>query len=102
MDASASLSTSLSSPEVLHQVPPKPHTRKVSNTSRKCDSYDENIESTKGDPQEDTPWGPDIQKKYDDFLRDERIYVTEAHWDRFPAGSRLFIGTYPYALFSEK
>ncbi|KAF3893019.1 putative RNA-binding protein (Nab3) [Trichophyton interdigitale] len=95
MDASASLSTSLSSPEVLHQVPPKPHTRKVSNTSRKCDSYDENIESTKGDPQEDTPWGPDIQKKYDDFLRDERIYVTEAHWDRFPAGSRLFIGNLP-------
>ncbi|EFE41945.1 RNA-binding protein (Nab3), putative [Trichophyton verrucosum HKI 0517] len=95
MDASASLSSSLSSPEVLQQVPPKSHTRKVSNTSRKRDSYDENIESTKGDPQEDTPWGPDIQKKYDDFLRDERIYVTEAHWDRFPAGSRLFIGNLP-------
>ncbi|EZF10360.1 hypothetical protein H112_08375 [Trichophyton rubrum D6] len=95
MDASARLSTSLSSPEALQQVPPKSHTRKVSNTSRKRDSYDENIESTKGDPQDDTPWGPDIQKKYDDFLRDERIYVTEAHWDRFPAGSRLFIGNLP-------
>ncbi|EFQ97556.1 hypothetical protein MGYG_00597 [Nannizzia gypsea CBS 118893] len=92
MDASAGLSTSLPSPK---QAPTKSHARKVSATSRKRDSYDDNKESTKGDQQDDTPWGPEIQKKYDDFLRDERIYVTEAHWDRFPAGSRLFIGNLP-------
>jgi nuclear polyadenylated RNA-binding protein 3 len=40
----------------------------------------------------DAPWGPATQKLYDDFLADERMYVTEGLWDRFPAGSRLFIG----------
>lgn len=41
---------------------------------------------------EDTPWGPEVQKKYDEFLHDERVYVTEGLWDRFPPGSRLFVG----------
>lgn len=40
----------------------------------------------------DTPWGPEIQKIYDTFLTEERGYVTEGLWDRFPKGSRLFIG----------
>ncbi|KGO70405.1 Nucleotide-binding, alpha-beta plait [Penicillium italicum] len=44
---------------------------------------------------EDTPWGPEVQKKYDEFLHDERIYVTEGLWDRFPMGSRLFVGNLP-------
>ncbi|EAW09550.1 putative RNA-binding protein (Nab3) [Aspergillus clavatus NRRL 1] len=48
---------------------------------------------TPGD--EDVPWGPDVQKKYDEFLHDERVYVTEGLWDRFPAGSRLFVGNLP-------
>lgn len=50
------------------------------------------VASADGDEDQE-PWGPDVQKKYDDFLRDERIYVTEGLWDRFPPGSRLFIGT---------
>lgn len=41
---------------------------------------------------EEQPWGSDIQKKYDQFLHDERMYVTEGVWDRFPPGSRLFVG----------
>lgn len=41
---------------------------------------------------DDSPWGPEVQKKYDEFLHDERIYVTEGLWDRFPMGSRLFVG----------
>lgn len=46
----------------------------------------------------DQPWGPVVQKHYDDFLSDERMYVTEGLWDRFPMGSRLFIGK--QALFA--
>jgi hypothetical protein len=46
--------------------------------------------SERGD--DEAPWGPEIQKKYDEFLREERVYVTEGLWDRFPPGSRLFIG----------
>lgn len=41
---------------------------------------------------DEAPWGADIQKKYDEFLHDERVYVTEGLWDRFPPGSRLFVG----------
>ena len=41
---------------------------------------------------EEIQWSPEVQKVYDDFLQDERKYVTEGQWDKFPANSRLFIG----------
>ncbi|KAL1964317.1 hypothetical protein VTN77DRAFT_7137 [Rasamsonia byssochlamydoides] len=44
---------------------------------------------------DEAPWGPEVQKKYDEFLHDERVYVTEGLWDRFPQGSRLFVGNLP-------
>lgn len=31
-------------------------------------------------------------QRYDEFLKEEKKYVSEAKWDRFPEGSRLFIG----------
>ena len=43
----------------------------------------------------DHKWGPDVQRKYDKFLEDERKYVTEGVWDRFPSGSRMFVGNLP-------
>ncbi|KAI6245896.1 hypothetical protein HI914_06136 [Erysiphe necator] len=43
----------------------------------------------------ETKWAPEVQKMYDEFLEDERRYVTEGLWDRFPMGSRLFIGNLP-------
>lgn len=48
----------------------------------------------KPQPEDEAPWGPEVQKKYDEFLHDERVYVTEGLWDRFPPGSRLFVGQY--------
>lgn len=44
----------------------------------------------------DAKWGPEVQKIYDQFLEEERGYVTEGLWDQFPLGSRLFIGKYIY------
>tara|TARA_R110002003_G_scaffold68_26_gene6252 strand:- start:2248 stop:3459 length:1212 start_codon:yes stop_codon:yes gene_type:complete len=41
---------------------------------------------------EDIRWPPEINKKYEDFLDQERKFVTEGQWDQFPLGSRLFIG----------
>jgi RNA recognition motif. (a.k.a. RRM, RBD, or RNP domain) len=41
------------------------------------------------------PWTPTTQRVYDQFLEDERRYVTEGIWDRFPNGSRLFVGNLP-------
>jgi len=38
---------------------------------------------------------PETQAKYDQFLEDERRYVTEGIWDKFPLGSRLFVGNLP-------
>jgi hypothetical protein len=41
---------------------------------------------------QDIRWPPEIQAEYDQFLHDERNYVSEGVWDRFPPGSRLFVG----------
>ena len=35
---------------------------------------------------------PEVEKVYEEFLRDEAVYVAEGTWDRFPQGSRLFVG----------
>jgi len=43
----------------------------------------------------DRPWSPTTQAAYDSFLESERRYVTEGIWDRFPIGSRLFVGNLP-------
>ena len=37
---------------------------------------------------------PDIERQYEVFLSDEEIYVSEGTWDRFPQGSRLFVGEF--------
>lgn len=42
--------------------------------------------------EDDMPWTPDTQRKYDVFLNEERKYVTEGNWEQFPQGSRLFVG----------
>ncbi|KAK2592049.1 nuclear polyadenylated RNA-binding protein 3 [Conoideocrella luteorostrata] len=34
----------------------------------------------------------EYQHKWDQFMTDERQYMSEAKWDRFPDGSRIFIG----------
>jgi hypothetical protein len=46
---------------------------------------------TPGDD-EDIRWPPEVNKRYEEFLDQERKFVTEGQWDQFPMGSRLFIG----------
>jgi len=43
---------------------------------------------------EDERWPPEVNKIYEDFLDQERRFVTEGQWDQFPNGSRLFIGEF--------
>ncbi|KAK0649433.1 hypothetical protein B0T16DRAFT_389485 [Cercophora newfieldiana] len=38
------------------------------------------------------PQSPAIQQAWETFLADEKRYTSEAKWDRFPEGSRIFIG----------
>lgn len=42
--------------------------------------------------EDEVPWAQETEKKYAEFLHDEAVYVTEGLWDRFPPGSRLFVG----------
>jgi hypothetical protein len=41
---------------------------------------------------DDGPFPPELERPYEDFLQEERQNVTDAKWERFPDGSRLFIG----------
>ncbi|KAJ4291162.1 nuclear polyadenylated RNA-binding protein 3 [Kalmusia sp. IMI 367209] len=44
---------------------------------------------------EDSRWPPEVNRMYEDFLEQERKFVTDGQWDQFPMGSRLFIGNLP-------
>lgn len=50
---------------------------------------------------EDSRWPPEVNKKYEDFLEQERRFVTDGQWDQFPMGSRLFIGKQPNMAYYE-
>jgi hypothetical protein len=41
---------------------------------------------------DDGPFPPELERPYEEFLHDERINVSEGNWEKFPEGSRLFIG----------
>lgn len=49
--------------------------------------------------EDEVPWSHDIERKYAQFLHDEAIYVAEGLWDRFPSGSRLFVGEIPTGVY---
>ncbi|EGE80511.1 hypothetical protein RJZ56_002619 [Blastomyces dermatitidis] len=62
----------------------------------RSDRLDDNeLKFLRGEGDREEPWAPEVQKKYDQFLYNERVYVTEGLWDRFPPGSRLFVGNLP-------
>ncbi|KAF2501007.1 hypothetical protein BU16DRAFT_522065 [Lophium mytilinum] len=62
--------------------------------SRRGDSIDQRQDLDLLDD-EDAKWPPAINKIYDEFLDQERKFVTDGQWDQFPLGSRLFIGNLP-------
>ena len=46
--------------------------------------------------EDEVPRRPEVERVYEEFLREEAIYVAEGTWDRFPQGSRLFVGMYSF------
>jgi nuclear polyadenylated RNA-binding protein 3 len=46
-----------------------------------------------GSVDEDGPFPQDLEGPYEEFLRFERANMAEGNWEKFPDGSRLFIGT---------
>lgn len=79
--AKAAQSQSQASPTTQQ---PRPNEGQGKNGERSAATADE------GD--DDVPWDQEVGRKYAEFLRDEAVYVTEGLWDRFPQGSRLFVG----------
>ncbi|KNG47624.1 rna-binding protein [Stemphylium lycopersici] len=53
------------------------------------------IERSETPDDEDQRWPPEVNRRYEEFLDQERKFVTEGQWDQFPMGSRLFIGNLP-------
>ncbi|KAA8899246.1 hypothetical protein FN846DRAFT_909679 [Sphaerosporella brunnea] len=47
------------------------------------------------DEEDSRPFTVDEEEEFSQFLTDERDYVSHGQWDRFPPGSRLFIGNLP-------
>ena len=41
---------------------------------------------------EEVVFTPEIEALWAEFIREEAVYVSEGLWDRFPHGSRLFVG----------
>ena len=50
------------------------------------------------DNDKEVQWSADVERIWQEFLQAEAIYVSDGTWDRFPQGSRLFVGN----LFTEK
>lgn len=56
---------------------------------------------TEDNEEDNRPFTTEEEEAYERFLSDERDYVTQGQWDRFPAGSRLFIGAHPQFMHIE-
>ena len=52
------------------------------------------LSASRGKFEEDdeSKWSAETQKEFDNFLEQERHFVTEGNWEQFPFGSRLFVG----------
>lgn len=75
------------SPSGPNQASPlTPQTRQTdgANESRSARPHEEN--------DDEVPFTPAIEGLWSEFMREEAVYVSEGLWDRFPHGSRLFVG----------
>ncbi|KAL6893150.1 hypothetical protein HDV57DRAFT_224593 [Trichoderma longibrachiatum] len=78
------------STEALGTLPPHPTTAMSSAAASSMNSSP-HASKTPG-YHVDRSQDADYQRQWDQFMADERQYMSEAKWDRFPEGSRIFIG----------
>ncbi|KAJ0162260.1 putative RNA-binding protein C3H8.09c [Colletotrichum tanaceti] len=79
-------------PDAFGNLPPPPASglnAAVPTTSMNAPPYPNSATHAASQPDEST----DRQKHWDTFVNDERRYMADAKWDRFPDGSRIFIGS---------
>lgn len=51
---------------------------------------------------DDKKWPPNVQQMYEDFLKQEEFYTKDGAWDKFPPGSRLFVGNLPTEIVTKR
>lgn len=78
----------LSTPNTAQPSPQDSQTRQRDNYA----SETARQRANQRDGDDEYPRRPEVEKIYEEFLREEAIYVAEGTWDRFPQGSRLFVG----------
>ena len=72
------------------QVQPSP----FASQNHQSDGKKDNLQGQSAEENDDEiPWTPEIERLWDEFQKEEAVYVSEGTWDRFPQGSRLFVGT---------
>jgi len=77
-------SASPSGPSQASPLTPQTRQTDGANESRSARPHEEN--------DDEVPFTPAIEGLWNDFMREEAVYVSEGLWDRFPHGSRLFVG----------
>lgn len=77
--------------DVVHTLPPPPSAN-FSGTAGSASYPQAQAYSNPAALPSQDPQPQDGQQSFDDFVADERRYMAEAKWERFPEGSRIFIG----------
>ncbi|KAK9448327.1 uncharacterized protein V1518DRAFT_418664 [Limtongia smithiae] len=86
-DSGSSLSSESSGERPTPSVPLPPQSHGFQNRRRQGNSF------TLADLS--TPYTPDEEAEYEQYIKDEGVNVQRNEWERFEPGSRLFIGNLP-------
>lgn len=81
--------------------PNQPQRSPQTSQYRQRDNYGKNggkPATSTNEADDEHPRRPEIERQYEEFLHDEEVYVSEGTWDRFPQGSRLFVGEFRAVL----
>lgn len=87
-DSSAARQPAVLSHINTHSLPAPPHAYQPPHSANSTASHGGHAY----EEDEDMPFDPQTQQLYDQFIQFERENVHDGQWDKFPNGSRLFVG----------
>jgi hypothetical protein len=92
-DGAASLPTSTLPNISTNGLPPPPHSYQNPASAMPGSAVSQPSQRGQTPPNdEDAPFDPQTQQLFDQFIQFERQNVHDGQWDKFPVGSRLFVG----------
>ncbi|MCJ1244580.1 hypothetical protein MMC30_001778 [Trapelia coarctata] len=83
-------------------LPPPPMATFQQQPARSGEQTQGNTHAQQNRQRDMISWTPEVQRIYDQFLSDERVYTAEGTWDKFPPGSRLFVGNLPSEVVTKR